>query len=89
MTKDAPAKAQRAIDYHFNHEHRDVLVLSEIDLNDNATGFVNHCSLLREINHQHFRMWIPWNNAQGSERNFAVSSWEGKACHGVVLLPPI
>jgi len=76
-----------AIDYQFNHEHRDILVLSEIDVNDNATGFVNHCSLLREMNHQHFRIRIPWNDGSASERDFGVASWEAKACHGVVLLP--
>jgi len=74
-----------AIEYQRSHENRDILVLSEIDLNENATGFVNHCSLLREIDHQRFRMWI----APGLERDFEVNSWEKKACHGVVLLPPI
>jgi hypothetical protein len=78
-----------AIEYQFNHEHRDVLVLSEIDLNQNARGLVNHCSLLRKINYQRFRLWIPWNNGSESERDFEVASWEAKACHGVVLLPPI
>src|SRR4029453_6067176 len=78
-----------AIDYQVNHEHRDILVLSEIDLNDNATGFVNHCSLLREINHHHFRMWTPLNDGSALERDFGVGSWEAKACLGVVLLPPV
>jgi hypothetical protein len=38
---------------------------SDCDLKENATRFVDHCSLLREINHEHFRIWI----ASGLERD--------------------
>jgi hypothetical protein len=70
-----------AIEYHRSHERRDVLVLSEIDLNANATRLNDHCSVLKEINHQYFKLWITPN----LERDFEVNSWEAKACHGVVL----
>ncbi len=64
-----------AIVWEFGHEHRDVLVLSEIDLRENEATPIKHCSLLREIDRDHFRMWIPWNNAPGSERDFAAIAW--------------
>lgn len=74
-----------AVDYHFNHEHRDVLVLSEINLTEDETDFVDHCSLLRKIDHQHFRIWTPFNDGTAAERDFETSLWEKKACHAVIL----
>jgi hypothetical protein len=68
------------------HEGRDVLVLSEIDLRENETGPVKHCSLLRQIEPDRFRLWIPWNNAPATERDFEKNVWTMKACKAVVLI---
>jgi hypothetical protein len=67
-------------------EGRDVLVLSEIDLRENETHQVKHCSLLRQIEPGRFRLWIPWNNAPASEHTFEQNVWAMKACKGVVLI---
>ncbi len=74
-----------AVEYHFNHEHRDVLVLSEINLAQDQTNFVEHCSLLREMDHQHFRIWTPYSDGTAAELDLDPSLWEKKACHAVIL----
>jgi len=74
-----------AIVSRFDQGQRDILVLSEIDLRENENGCVNHCSLLREIVDQHFRLWIPWNNGSSSEHDFEARFWDDKACHGLIL----
>jgi hypothetical protein len=69
----------------FREGHRDILVLSEIDLHDNATGLINHCSLLKGIDDHYFRLWTPLIGRTHWERDFEIRLWEEKACHGVVL----
>jgi len=74
-----------AIVSRFGQGQRDIFVLSEIDLREDENGCVDHCSLLREIDDQRFKLWIPWNDGSSSERNFEARLWDDKACHGLIL----
>jgi hypothetical protein len=74
-----------AIVSRFGQGQRDILVLSEIDLYANNEN--DHCSLLKEIDEQHFRLWTPLSDQRHDEPDFEASVWEAKACHGVVLQP--
>ncbi len=76
-----------AIVSRFDEGQRDILVLSEIDLNDNATGLIDHCSLLKGINDHNFRLWTPLIGHTQWERDLEAQVWDEKACHGVVLQP--
>jgi hypothetical protein len=74
-----------AIVSRFGQGQRDILVLSEIDLYGNNEN--DHCSLLKEIDDQHFRLWTPLRGETHDERVLEAKVWDEKACHGVVLQP--
>jgi len=74
-----------AIVSRFREGQTDILVFSEIDLRENENGCVDHCSLLREIDDQHFKLWIPWKDGSNSERNLEARLWDDKACQGLIL----
>jgi hypothetical protein len=74
-----------AIVSRFGQGQRDILVLSEINLYGNNEN--EHCSLLKEIDDQHFRLWTPLSGQRYDEPDFKAGAWETKACHGAVLQP--
>ena len=73
-----------AVCWEFNHEHRDILVLSEIDLDGQALN--NHCSLLSDVDEHHFKMWTPLIGETACELDLQANMWDVKACSGIVLL---
>src|SRR5947208_3041960 len=53
----------------FNTNHRDILVMSEIDLTPGHTNIGKHCSLLTNIDSESFCIWTPYQSGADGPLN--------------------
>jgi len=78
-------RGYKAIEQEFVTKKHNVLVCSEIHLNQDRGDTIYHVSLLTGINPAQFSLWCPQQDGSAVSVTYAADHWETKLCHGLVL----
>lgn len=70
---------------YFDLVGRNVLALSEIDLNSGRTNKMSHCSVLLRMEQDEFEIWTPLQNGTDHQWTFTQADWHTKQFTALIL----